>query len=336
MAPLQYMQALGRQVGIASDRVTARPDAIRNLVLVHEPYVQDRGDLETIAREVRSIAPDIEVFIASNDIRSSTTRKLAGKRPTLVCSPTELRSFQPMRGKIYAGALISKDVQISRLAEAGVPVPDFAVLTGDFKLDPDRFGGVVMIKPTGLTSHGQGIAMVHTSALTGSRWRDHPAIGAAGETPMVVQRYIDTGEYPSHYRVLTLFGEPIFAFRAVSTVCRPPLDAAPDVLAAGPFMAKHGQRRLIIPVEVDVLDLARRTFEAIPEVALHGCDIIREAGTGRLFVLEINPGGNTWSFSSKWADLLKTELNMPDLSTQFDAWKTCARVLVHRTRLEAI
>ena len=330
------MQARGRQVGTASDRATGWPDAIRNLVLVHEPYVQDRGDLEAIAREVGSLAPDIEVFIASNDIRSSTTRKLAGRRPTLVYSPTELRSFQPLRGKIYAGALITKDVQLRRLVEASIAVPDFHLLTGDFELNPDRFGPVAMIKPTGFTSHGRGIEMVHTSALAGSRWRDHPAVRAAGETPMVVQRFIDTGEYPSHYRVLTLFSEPIFAFRALSTVRRPTFDATPDVLANGPFMAKQGQRRLIVPVEADVLDLTRRTFEAIPEVALHGCDIIREAGTGRLFVLEINPGGNTWSFSSKWADLLKTELNMPDLSTQFDAWKTCARVLVHRTRLEAI
>jgi hypothetical protein len=153
---------------------------------------------------------------------------------------------------------------------------------------------------------------------------------------MIVQKFIDTGEYPSHYRVLTLFGEPIFAFRAVSTIKRPALDAAPEMLAAGPFMAKHASRRLIIPVESDVLDLARTTFGAISEVALHGIDIIREKETSRLFVLEINPGGNTWSFSSKWASLLRQQLNMPDLSTQFDAWRTSARVLVQRTRAEAI
>jgi predicted ATP-grasp superfamily ATP-dependent carboligase len=153
---------------------------------------------------------------------------------------------------------------------------------------------------------------------------------------MIIQRFIDTGDYPSHYRVLTLFSEPIFAFRAVSTLRRPPLDAAVDILAAGPFMAKHGQRRLLIPVETDVLDQSRRTFGAISEVALHGCDIVRDNETGRLFVLEINPGGNTWSFSSQWAALLRAELNMPDLSTQFDTWKTCARLLVQRTRSEAI
>ena len=193
-----------------------------------------------------------------------------------------------------------------------------------------------MIKGTGITSHGGGMEMARAATLSGARWRDHPTIRNAGGAPIIVQQFVDTGEYPSHYRILTLFGEPIFGFRAVSTVRRPSLDAAPDVLAAGPFMAKHGQRRLIIPVEADVLELARRTFNAISEVALHGIDIIRESGTGNLFVLEINPGGNTWSFSSKWAGLLRNELNMPDLAAQFDAWKTCARVLVQRTRSEAI
>ena len=59
-------------------------EAVRNLVLVHEPYIQDRADLEAIAHEVGELAPDIEVFVASNDIRSSTTRKMAARRPTLV------------------------------------------------------------------------------------------------------------------------------------------------------------------------------------------------------------------------------------------------------------
>jgi hypothetical protein len=330
------MHARGRQVGTVSDRLERRPHATRNLVLVHEPFVQDRADLEAIARVIHATASDIEVFVASNDTRSSTTRKQASRRPTLVYSPTELRSFQPVRGKIYAGSLITKDVQLRRMSEAGVPVPDFAVLHGDFEVAPDRFGPTAMLKPIGFTSHGRGIEMVQTAVLAGSRWRDHPAVRAAGDVPMIVQKFIDTGEYPSHYRILTLFGEPIFGFRAVSTVRRPALDAQDHILAAGPFMAKHGQRRLIVPVEADVITLSRRTFEAISEVALHGIDIIRENGTGRLFVLEINPGGNTWSFSSKWAPLLRTELNMPDLSVQYDAWNTCARLLVQRTRLEAM
>src|SRR5450631_2836294 len=104
------MQSHGRQIGAASDRAMRRPDASRNLVLVHEPGVLDWADLDAIARDVHALAPDIEVFVASNDVRSSTTRKLAAGRPTLIYSPTVLRQFQPSRGKVYAGALITKDV----------------------------------------------------------------------------------------------------------------------------------------------------------------------------------------------------------------------------------
>jgi glutathione synthase/RimK-type ligase-like ATP-grasp enzyme len=215
-------------------------------------------------------------------------------------------------------------------------VPDFEILTGNFEFDPNRFGPVVMLKPTGFTSHGRGIEMVRAEELTGVRWRHHPAVRAAGDTPLMVQRFIDTGVYPTHYRVLTFFGQPIFAFQAVSTVRRPSLHASSEQLAAGPFMAKHGHRRLIVPVDRDILEFASRTFDAIPEVALHGCDIIREIESGRLYVLEVNPGGNTWSFSSVWASMLRTELNMPDLSRQYDAWKTCANMLVLRTRQEAL
>jgi hypothetical protein len=222
------------------------------------------------------------------------------------------------------------------MSEAGIPVPDFAVLRGDCEIDLERFGPIAILKPTGPSSHGRDMAIVRTGLFGGTRWRKHPLVDAAIDMPMMIQRFIDTGIYPSHYRILTLFGEPIFGFRALSTVPRPSLDASDEALAAGPLMAKHGQRRLIVPVEPDVLELARRTFAAIPEIALHGCDIIRENDTERLFVLEINPGGNTWSFSSAWAPLLRREMNMPDLSVQFDAWATCARVLVERTRLDAI
>jgi hypothetical protein len=318
------------------EAVGPKIEPLRNLVLVHEPDVQDFADLEAIAREVRQLAPDIEVFVASNDTASSTTRKLAARRPTLIYSPTVLRRFRPLRGKVYAGALITKDLQVQRLSKVGLSVPDFAVLNEDFEFDPDRFGPIVLIKPTGFTSHGGGIEMVRSEELVGTRWRQHPAVRAAGSSLLMVQRFIDTGNYPAHYRVLTFFGQPIFAFKAVSTAERPSLNASSKQLAAGPFMAKHGQRQLVVPVEPDVLEFASRTFAAISEVALHGCDVIREVQSDSLYILEVNPGGNTWSFSSQWASMLRTELNMPDLSKQFDAWKTCAQMLVRHTLQEAV
>jgi hypothetical protein len=62
----------------------------RNLILVHTRGYQDVDDFQEIARNVQELAPDIEVFIASNDIPSSATRRRASGRPTLVFSPGNL------------------------------------------------------------------------------------------------------------------------------------------------------------------------------------------------------------------------------------------------------
>ena len=233
------MYPRGRQIGAVRSRVAGRPDATRNLVLVHEPFIQDRADLEKIARVVHAIAPDIEVFVASNDIRSSTTRKQASRRPTLIYSPTELRDFQPLRGRIYAGSVIAKDVQLQRMSKAGIPVPDFALLQGNCEIDPERFGPIAILKPSGPSSHGRDMAIVRTALFAGTRWRKHALVEAAIDMPMMIQRFIDTGIYPSHYRILTLFGEPIFGFRALSTVPRPSLDASDEAPAVGPLMANQ-------------------------------------------------------------------------------------------------
>ena len=51
--------------------------------------------------------------------------------------------------------------------------------------------------------------------------------------------------------------------------------------------------------DTDILDLASWTYSALPEIALQGVDILREASSGKLYVLEANPGGNTWIFSKE-------------------------------------
>jgi hypothetical protein len=55
-----------------------------------------------------------------------------------------------------------------------------------------------------------------------------------------------------------------------------------------------------------------------------------------LHLLEINPGGGTWMFSSRNAQIYKDRLGTDDLAAYFDAFRVCARVLVERTRAEAV
>ncbi len=72
----------------------------------------------------------------------------------------------------------------------------------------------------------------------------------------------------------------------------------------------------------------------MPHVALQACDILR-AKTGELYLLEINPGGGTWMFSSSSAHVYREGLGVADLAVEFDAFRTIAQALVERTRAEA-
>jgi hypothetical protein len=312
--------------------------ALRNLVLVHQPGRQDRADFETIASKVHDLTDDIEAFVASNEIRSSFTRKKAAERPTLVFSPGQLDAFQPLRGKIYAGQPIPKLEQMARMAAAGLPVPAFAEITPDLVLSERAFGSHVVVKPGySLASRGQDITLMRREMV---RYRspdqfaaDHP--GRYG--PMFVQRFIDTGPLVSHYRVLTLFGKPLFAYRNSSLVARAPLDASDDVLAKTAVKARRrANAKSELIEEADVLALAGRTYAALREIPLHGVDIVREHGSGTLFVLEVNPGGNTWVFSKGESTArLQRALGVDRLTDQFDALTTAAKVLIERTRAEA-
>jgi hypothetical protein len=62
---------------------------------------------------------------------------------------------------------------------------------------------------------------------------------------------------------------------------------------------------------------------------------VREKVTGRLYLLEVNPGGGTWMFSSESSGSYKQSLGISDLAAEFEAFRTIARVLVDRTRTEA-
>ncbi|GLS20335.1 hypothetical protein GCM10007874_33520 [Labrys miyagiensis] len=306
----------------------------RNLVLVHSEGWQDIADMETIKKHVEEAAPDIEVFIASNTARLSYTRKKAAGRPCLIFSPISLLTFQPNRGKVYSGQPMSKLIEMQRLASAGIPVPHFEEIRPDTVLSPDFYGPLVIIKPSyALASWGVGIELVPTAGVrykAPSEYLDeHP--GRRG--PMVAQRFIDCG-YAMTCRVLTLFGAPLFTYCREST--KPlvlesrhgPFNPR-DFMPAPPDSIAYSTR------EPDILALAAAAYEAMPDVALQACDILRSK-TGELYLLEVNPGGGTWMFSSKNAAGYRERLGVEDLATEFDAFRTCARVLIERTRAEAI
>jgi hypothetical protein len=311
----------------------------RNLIIVHTQNFQDAADFQEIARIVHALAPDIEVFIASDTIPSSATRRRASRRPTLIFSPGQLRGFRPSRGKLYAGCPIPKLEQLTRFKAAGLPVPEFVEITPDAVLSENEFGTFVVIKPGfSLASHGHNMQLIRREGVRFQPREAYPDDHPGRYGPMYAQRFIDTGPFVNHHRVLTLFGAPLLAFKTIARTARPPLDSAPEILAQFPVKARRrdGPVAREFTFDADILDLARRTYSALPEIPLQGVDIVREQGSGKLYVLEANPGGNTWIFSK--GDLtarLEAALGVKRLADQFDGFRRAAEVLIERTRAEA-
>jgi hypothetical protein len=311
----------------------------RNLILVHTPGYQDVKDFQVIAQKVQELASEIEVFIAYNNIASSVTRRRASNRPTLIFSPGNFLSFRPVRGKVYAGSPIPKLEELARLRAAGLPVPPSAEITPNFELPEAQFGSHVVVKPGfSESSRGQSMNVMRRETvrfqLRTTFPEDHP--GRYG--PMIAQRFIDTGPFVSHHRVLTLFGAPLLAFKTISETPRPSLDSSDEVLATIALKARRrdGPIKREFTSDSDIIELARRTYSALPEIPLQGVDIIREVGSGTLYVLEANPGGNTWIFSKgDMTERLKKALGVERLADQFDAFTTASKVLIERTRSEA-
>jgi hypothetical protein len=307
---------------------TRTATAERNLVLVHQRGAQGIADFQQIADIVRRKAPDIEVFIVSNDGASPVTRRKTAQRPTLIFSPLYLRYFQPGRGKVYAGQLLTKVQQMQRFIAAGLPVPYFWHPSMAEPPDPERLSEYLVIKPAALgASQGKGVTLMHTATALRK-------LGTLGD--VFLQRFIDTGLYPSHYRVFTIFGRPVLAYKNSLTEPRGPLDVSDEELARTVIRARRGTaREKTLCNEADVLTLASATWRAIPEAPFHACDIVRDAASGALYLLEINPGGNTWIFSRPNTPKVIKELGGIDLASQFNAFETIAEALIEHTRASA-
>ncbi len=314
--------------------MSAQPEYERNLVLVHTRPFQARSDLETIKAKMAERAPDIEVFIVDNSQPQSVTRRQAARRPSLVFSSVPLERFRPMRGKVYAAKHLTKWEEYKRLTSAGLPVPLAVMLEPGTRLDPEAWGPFTVLKPN-VGYQGSGVSLVRTRDV---RWRDPfswPSDDPRYGCQMLAQKFVDTGPIPVSYRALTVFGRvvysTVFTVGDAAVFDRDP--AGTEALNAH-IAATSGDRRIALNHEEDVLDLARRAARAIPDAASLGIDVIRDATTGELYLLEFNSRGRTWHFSSVYGRQQQKRYGL-DYAAQFGALDVIADALIEVTRREA-
>jgi len=311
-----------------------------NLILLHHPDGQGRQDFEEITAKIKALAPEIDTHIVLHTARleQSGLPEEIWTRPTLTVAFRLSEGFRPKRGTMLSGRPINKFEQVKRFHEMGIPVPPTLAYPFGRQLRTDVWGSHVILKPSrmGMPSGARHTYLMRTERVADLAERLFPPQHPARAAPLLVQRFIDTGEHPANYRVLCLLGEPILCMEYKLKEPRPPLDAPDDVLLNAPIASNTDglySHELVAPP--DVLAFARQVATSMPLIPLQGMDIIREVGTGKFYVLENNPGGNTWHFSSKMSVEGRKEITREQRIAQFGAWDIAARVLAERTLKDA-
>lgn len=316
--------------------------ATKNLVVIVQPNTQfyDPADFVEITDRVRSIAPDINAIVVSATAKSHDIPEYNSPFPTLVVSFNQKPTVWPLRGRVLFNQQIDKLEQTAILSRAGISVPRCAKFEFGTRLDPELWGEFVLLKTAvlRLTSQGNDVSLFRRSRLSAMKSSDFPSNHPIHTMPMIVQRFIDTGRYPSKYRALTLFGQVLYAQHTVLSDPRPDLKAPDNMLSTALVATGGGERNYYHKHYPDVVALAGRVANEFPAIPLLGIDIVRDIHTSALHVLEINAGGNVWHFSSSmWA----TRRNLYPkvarrMKEQYGAFDTAARALVKATRRFAL
>jgi hypothetical protein len=80
--------------------------------------------------------------------------------------------------------------------------------------------------------------------------------------------------------------------------------------------------------------LAVRAAAGFPDIPFLGVDVVREHETGRLFVLETNPNGYTWLFSSEAGRQIQQQFGFL-IDEQMGGLSIASRVLAEETDARA-
>jgi len=291
---------------------------LANLILVHQDTKQDRADYEEIARRV-----DAQVFIVDTKDRGMQDPRFDPRAPTLTVSPMPIKKFAPPRGPVCQGFEHPKSEQYERLERLGLPVPKWEAVRPETALDAGNWGPYVVVKPD-LGRKGAEIFIKRTGRV---RYR------APG---FLAQQFIYTGRWPVNYRVVTLFGRALMCWRCEADHRFVPLESRWDFKARGGITVVSNKRdsRYSLAFDADVISLAERAHAAFPDQPLLGTDIVRDADSGALYLIECNPRGDAWLISSVMGRLIE-QANGLDFAAQFGAIEIAAAALEQETRRRA-
>jgi hypothetical protein len=274
------------------------PEPRRVLVLITNPAVNSEADFAELAGWIAEASPETAVFVLPDAPEADALARVPDL-PTLTVSPAPVRRLRPRRGPLLQGQLVAKSFEYRALDSIGIPVPRWSRLLPGRPPELEGFGPYVVTKPD-FGARGADVRLERREQARWTRPRTELAEHFGGPfNPRVAQEFVYTGAWPRSYRVATLLGTALYSFKVEADHARQPLlDRArfsgQSVVASG-----HGCTFELCS-DPEIWNLAERAHAALPNVPLLGVDILRDADSGKLFVIELNSLGFTWHFSSTW------------------------------------
>lgn len=297
------------------------------------------ADFHDIGNRIIEQAKDVAVHILPSHFTAEAIPVTAWQHPSITVAFANSFMFNPSRGPVYHNRALSKLYQYQVFRNAGIPSPHVEMHSPEKSFEEDVWGRFVVIKPADLrlTSDKDNVRLVRTRRLNQMGNDLYSLLGYEPGTQLLIQSFIDTGRKPQHYRVLSLFAEPLYAQHKILHRSRPDLVEPDEVLMKAVVSDGSGEHTREYGDYPDVIAFARKIAGAFDEIPLLGIDILREVPTGKLFALEVNAGGNTWHFSSPSSARRRAQFpqDTQAMKEQLSAFDAAARALIRQTRLYA-
>ena len=310
-------------------------DAMINLILLSRSDKQNPEDFEDIRSHIAERAHDINVHIFNAKSQLWPLAPEISTHPCITVSLMPLRDYKSRRGPVFQGFEFPKSEQYSRLAKIGIRVPDWQRIEPDTKLDPERWGPYVVVKPD-LGRKGAGIQIKRTTRVKYKPPDLFPDHHPGRKAPMLAQRFVYTGPWACCYRVVTFFGKTLLSWHCEIDHSFRPLKSRFEFKEVGgiTIVSNKQSSTYRLAFDEDVIAFAEAAHAAFPDQPLLGHDVVRDHDTGELFMLECNPRGDTWLLSSYIGTEIQKE-NGIDFCAQFGGLSRVADILIEKTRRRA-
>jgi glutathione synthase/RimK-type ligase-like ATP-grasp enzyme len=253
-------------------------------------------------------------------------------KPTAVIGVRPIEKFKPSWATIWQQHWLDKEQEYRRLDAKGVPVPRWVSVREGETPDLTGFSEMVLMKPAASCKG----AMVRIVKKEKAYWRPL-YIEALGKTSgsVIFQEYIHSGPWPTTYRVGTVFGEPFYGWRVEADNSRVPIEykgkLESEAVTGRSFVSSSKGCRYFDERPKDVLELARAAHAAFWDMPVLGIDMVRDANTGKLYVLEVNASGGAFHINNK-----STRGIGIDVPKQFGGARAVARGIFKRLQAERL